>query len=347
MAFPWLFEEGFEGGNKGAFNSESDSGARLDFPGPMQLAEDGFGIVPHRGAYCMRVDLAKNATDAYVQEDDGFDIAADGTLYTRFQFCLSPDFAIGNDLDEFDIFGLFSAGADETYVSVARADPDGAVLALRQNEFWGNYPYIKIPVGEWITVELKAHVDDGASNDGNSALWVNGHKLIIEKLDQGVVTHARLGVMNQSGNFKGHIYFDSVFADDARLYPMEGPPDMSPNLDGETMVMTQSGWAFFALGMVTQLQLIDGGSGDCKAKLFDTDELTRSQHQLRDQLNTTAANQITYSEHHGVEFLRGCYVELSGTSPMALVRIGMPPTLVEMDQDTIVPPVEAAPAVEG
>lgn len=321
MAFPWLFEEGFEGGDRGNFSSESDNGDRLDFPGPFQLMELAYPMSPHRGAYCMRVDLERASDDAYVAEDTSFDTSADGTIYSRFYLYLSPDFAIGNDGDELDIFALMASATEELMVTIARADPDGVVIGLRETSAGTEFPYVQLTLDAWHCIELMAHVDAGGGNDGHATLWVSGAKLRITGLDQGAITDARLGVMNQTGNFKGHVYFDSVFADDGRLFPMGGPMDMSVALGDETMVLTQSGWAFVSGGEVAQLQLIDGGSGDCKAKLYDTDELMRSLHQLRDQLNTTVANQVAYSEHAGVLFQRGCYVELSGTSPMALVRV--------------------------
>ena len=58
MTFPFSFHETFEGGNKGAFDSESDSGNRLDFPGPDQLEKGLMDVFPHRGAYCMQIGRA-------------------------------------------------------------------------------------------------------------------------------------------------------------------------------------------------------------------------------------------------------------------------------------------------
>jgi hypothetical protein len=44
---------------------------------------------------------------------------------------------------------------------------------------------------------------------------------------------------------------------------------------------------------------------------------------LVDQLNTTATNNmVSYSQHKGVQVKQGCFVQLSGTAPTALVRIG-------------------------
>lgn len=316
------FEEGFEGGNKGAFDgTESDSGARLDFPGPAQLAEDGYGVAPHRGAYCMRVDLEKNTTDAYVVADTGFDIAADGSLYGRFEFLLSPDFACGNDGDEVDIFALIATATEEAVLSVARVDPDGVVLALRETGAGTNFPYVKCPIGVWNCVEWFADIDNAGNNDGSVTVWFNGAKLRITNLDQGAITSARYGAMGQGGNFSGSIYFDDIYANTSRLYPMDGPADMNADLDGETLVMTKSGWAFCGPGSVSQLQMIAGSGATGIAKLYDTAELTRSLHQLKDQI-TAAQGTIAYSEHQGVSYNSGCYVELSGTDAMALVRVG-------------------------
>jgi hypothetical protein len=55
LQLPRQFRDRFED----AFDSESDSGNRLDFPGPDQLANGLMDVFPHRGAYCMRVNLAR------------------------------------------------------------------------------------------------------------------------------------------------------------------------------------------------------------------------------------------------------------------------------------------------
>ena len=126
MGFPWNFKETFEGGTKGNFDSESDTGNRLDFPGPAELAADGQGIAPFRGAYCMRVNLGKNATDAFVQELDGFDAAAGVARYIRAMLCLSPDTQFANNGDFVWIMQLQNGSAVvEGGRSVARDSVSG------------------------------------------------------------------------------------------------------------------------------------------------------------------------------------------------------------------------------
>src|SRR5688572_18344880 len=129
MTFPFSFYETFEGGNKGAFDSESDSGNRLDFPGPDQLANGLMDVFPHRGAYCARVNLGKNSTDAYLSETVSW--AADSTNYVSFKFMVGEDVQIGNDGDLVDIMVLRSASADEGAITLARIEPAGLVVGLR------------------------------------------------------------------------------------------------------------------------------------------------------------------------------------------------------------------------
>ena len=108
MTFPFSFHENFEAGTKGAFDSESDFGNRLDYPGPQQLYHGLTQVFPHKGAYCMRVNLGKNTTDAYVEE--GVSWALDSTNYVRFEFMIGNDFQAGNLGDQVDIVTLVSTG---------------------------------------------------------------------------------------------------------------------------------------------------------------------------------------------------------------------------------------------
>jgi hypothetical protein len=85
-------------------------------------------VFPHRGAYCARVNLGKNGTNAYLDKIVSW--AADSTNYVSFKFMVGEDVQIGNDGDLVDIFRLYS-GVDEGALALSRIEPAGLVLGLR------------------------------------------------------------------------------------------------------------------------------------------------------------------------------------------------------------------------
>ena len=321
MGFPFSFHENFETGTKGSFDTEGDTGNRLDFPGPQQLVRDMMAVFPHRGGYCMRVNLGKNSTGAYVNETVSW--AADSTNYLRFEFMIGDDVQIGNDGDQVDIFGLDS-GSGEGTISLARIEPAGLVLGVR-DEGGSITDYLAVEPGEWMCVEVEVHVDAGVGNDGSIVVWIGNDRIRIGNLDQGAITNFSFGAMNQTGDFTGHIYFDEIVFDDARLYPDYAPHNL--RLDGETMWFGKSGFAFIGKGHILGAQLIDGGSNDCTLQIYDTDDVNYSETMKKEHLKTTSSAPVAYSQALGDGPLfnvdLGCYVALSGTNPSALVRMGM------------------------
>ena len=323
MAFPYDFHENFEGGNKGGFTTESDLGLRLDYFGPKQTLSGFSNVHPQHGAYCMRVNMGKNNTDAY--DEKAVTWALDSVNYTRHWFMLGHDFQAGNVGDQFDVMTLISgASTQEGHVTVVLDDPAGLVIGLRDAS--GSVQgQLQIMQGDWICLETEVSVDAGGGNDGHIVLWTGNNRVKLSGLDQAAITAVRYGVMNQTGDFSGHVYFDDVIHDDGRLYP-----DMSPhNLSyaGKTMPFFKSGFAFIGSGEIDGATLIDGGSGNCTLKIFDTDDLAYAQDMLKSALSTTSNNQVSHtpSANSGSRLFEveyGCYVLMTGTNPSALLRIG-------------------------
>lgn len=321
MTFPFSFHANFETGTKDAFDSESDAGNRLDFPGPQQLGHDMMAVFPYRGAYCMRVKLGKNSTDAYVEE--GVTWAADSTNYVRFEFMIGEDVQIGNDGDLVDIAVLRSASADEGAVTLARIEPAGLAIGLRDASGSVDH-YLSVTPGDWLCLELQVDIDAGGGNDGSIVLWNNNDKIKLSGLDQAAGSALRFGALNQTGDFTGHIYFDEIVVDTARLQPDYSAGNL--RLNGETMPFFKSGFAFIGGGSIMGVELIDGGSGDCRMKVYDASDVTYAEHMKKAHLATVAANTIDRAQAIGdtplFEVSHGCYVELSGTNPSGFVRIG-------------------------
>ena len=332
MAFPYAFHANFETGTKDTFGAETDSGGRLDFPGPQQLVHDMLAVFPHKGAYCMRVNLGKNSNDAEVTTSVTW--AADSTNYMRFEFMVGEDVQIGNDGDLVDIMGLYGS-AWEGHITLARIEPAGLVLGLRDAS--GSVTdYLSIEPGDWICIEAEAHVDAGGGNDGSIIVWTGNDRIRLANLDQDAITSVNFGAMNQSGDLSGHIYFDEIVFDDARLYPDYAPHNL--RLDGETMAFGKSGFAFVGKGHIMGAQLIDGGSNDCALKIYDTDDVNFSESMKKEHLATTTGTPVAYSQAMaGGGYLfnvdHGCYVALSGTNPQALIRLGMVDELALADME--------------
>lgn len=321
MGFPFAFHENFESGNKGTFTTESDSGNRLDFPGPQQFKHDMLAVFPHKGGYCMRVNLGKNSTDAYVSYSVSW--AADATNYLRFEFMVGEDVQVGNDGDYVDIMEIDS-GALEGALTLTRIEPAGLVIGLRDTG-GSVLSYLKVEPGNWVCIEAQFDVDAGAGNDGSIIVWRGDERIRLGNLDQAAMTSIRFGAIAQSGDFTGHIYFDEIILDDARLYPDYSAHNL--HLDWQTMPMFKSGFAFVGQGTIQGVQLIDGGSGDCAVQIYDTDDVSYAEHHKKEHLTTRTASTVAYSQSLGAgqplfHVQRGAYVALSGTNPQVLIRMG-------------------------
>jgi hypothetical protein len=230
---------------------------------------------------------------------------------------LSQDFQIGNDGDDLTIFALYSGGGQEAQIELARHDPDGIVLKVADAGVTDG-SYIPMPTGMWVAVELGYTIDSGAGNDGAFGVWINGCRLYTSRLDQAALTHARLGSFLQLGNFVGKLYFDQVVVDAAnRLYPPKVGPQDSANVGGQTLLFTQSGFAFVGAGEILSVQAIDNGSNDARVKVYDTrtPQYGEQGKRIDRKYNESLPLQPT-------QFSNGAYVLLSGTSPQALVKVG-------------------------
>lgn len=320
----YSFHANFETGSKDAFDSESDTGNRLDFPGPEQLQHDMLAVFPHKGGYCARVNLGKNSTDAYVSKTVSW--ALDATNYMRFELLVGEDVQSGNlSGDVVDIVSLQSGSGEEGVISLTRIEPAGLVIGAR-NSAGAFQGYVPVVPGDWVCIEAQIDVDAGAGNDGSIIMWIGDSLVNVIGLDQAAITSVRFGAMTQTGDWNGHIYFDEVIFNTSRLYPDYGPHNLK--LDGETLYFAKSGFAFIGQGHIVGCQLIDGGSGDCALKVYDTDDVNYAEAMKKEHLTTTAANAVAYSQALGAGMYlfkvdRGCYVALSGTSPQALIRMGM------------------------
>lgn len=317
MALPLEFHETFEAGTKGNFDSESDSGNRLDFPHQMDI---GDRMMPWRGAYMCRVSLGKNSDDAYLEEGVSW---ADGqNRWGRFKMFVGEDVQFGNDLDYARILYFYSSTSTaEARLVLARFEPLGIVLVTEtENESWNvNNSHFKVPIGEWFTVEWELDVDTDSGYLG--AILPNVCRITSRNAAMGTITKFRLGSIDQNGDITGTIYFDDFMVDEGRLY--DDPSAHNGALSGGSLFFLQSGFAFLGEGAIDHVTLIDGGSNDSRVRIYDAFEPTAlPAGSLRYDLKAVSGNPTPQSSSNLVPFRRGAYVQLSGTNPQAIVRLG-------------------------
>lgn len=317
MALPLEFYETFEAGTKGDFTSETDTGNRLDFPHALDLAP----LTPYRGAYCCRVNLGKNSSDAYVEEAVTW--ASSSIRYGRFRILAAQDVQFGNDRDYVDILAFYSSTSTlEHTLRLGRIDPYRVCVAAcnADNANWtGDASYIVLPVGEWTTLEFGVYVD---SAGGTTTVMRPGiARMQSVGSSEGTITKFRLGSPAQNGDIQGTILFDDFAVDESPLY--EDDSAHNGALSGGSMFFLQSGFAFLGMGEIEHISLADGGSGNCRIKIYDTDNPNSLPlGALRENLATLTANATEQSRHRGFRCRRGAYIALSGTNPQAIVRLG-------------------------
>lgn len=317
MAFPYLSETGFESGTVGHFDVETDTESRLDYPHYSDLARVPGNAAPFRGAYCMRVVLENDGTpaDAYVQETGSWDLSADGTIFMRFAFYVSPNVTMANN-DEFAICQLWSStNTVEAGVYINYTTANGLRVGIGETSASQLKP---LTTGRWHQFEIGANIDAGGGNDGTLDGWLDGAAYTqITGLDQGAITSGVLGVLSQdAGTTAGYVLFDEVVADDTRVFPIL---DRFP----QEVMLTTSGHVFVGPGCLQNISLLSGAGTDCVLSVYDTDTaFTSDPKNARIELKNTANNELVDPAGVPVRtFRRGCYVALSGTTPRAIAQV--------------------------
>src|SRR5688572_17439154 len=317
MALPLEFHETFEAGTKGNFDSESDASNRLDFPHQMDI---GGNMMPWRGAYLCRVNLGKSNTDAYLEE--GVNWTDDTIRWGRFKLFVGEDVQFGNPLDHVVILQFYSSTSTrESRLVLARMEPIGIALVVEtEGESWNaNNAHFKAPIGEWFTVELEKRVGTSAGYLG--AVLPGVCRITSDRAAIGTVTKYRLGAIDQDGDIQGTIYFDDFMVDEDRLW--DDPSAHNGALSGGSLFFLQSGFAFLGEGVIDHVTVIDAGSNDVRVRIYDTYEPTAlPAGSLRYDMRAPGASRTEQSSSNPVPFKRGAYVQLSGTNPQAIVRLG-------------------------
>src|SRR3990167_1390787 len=158
MAFPFIFESNFEQGTNAEWDSEQDTGTKLDFPHYTTLAAMPSTPMPYRGAYCMRVDLRAGDTNDHTVTEGDIDIADTVTRYFRWYQYASADFTASAD-DTFQILELQQAGGATTEMSVGmRVTAATDALDIGIGDGAAPTSFVSFPRGVWVCVEVLATV---------------------------------------------------------------------------------------------------------------------------------------------------------------------------------------------
>lgn len=334
MAHPWIDEENFEHGSAsgGIWTSESDTGGKLDVASYRALAQSnhaGALAMPFRGAFCLRADLRTGDTNAHQLISTNVTQALDNSGYHRFMWYAGTDLAATAN----DIFNIFELASSGPVVEVAVSVQITAATDTIQFGVGGEGTPVQasafgqvFDVGQWFAVEVLADIDDDAQDDGTIDLWVspwpgpaeNGvHVGQVTGLDQAAIAQLQLGTSNQAATTTGTMLWDEYVHDDARVYPISSRFPQARRL-------TSSGHVWVGPGCAT-VRVIDGGSGDGVATIYDTDRAdTNDYSNAVHQAAEMTASEVDWD---GEEFTvqRGCYVSLAGTNTQAIVRVKRAP----------------------
>ncbi|MCK5608331.1 hypothetical protein KAR91_40995 [Candidatus Pacearchaeota archaeon] len=316
MAWPYVFEENFESGDKGNFDTETDSASQLDFPHYAELARHpDRDHIPYAGAYVARWILSGGTADAILIEAD-INIAANTQNYFRMGLYFSEDFTATAD-DTVALLELKASSTVEAAFGFRIVAATGVINLGIGETVPASFSAVEIKRGTWYNVELRVDIDDAAEDDGSIGLFITeyGTKLrqntaeevTVSSLDQGAVTDGVLGAQDHLATTTGTILIDHFVQDDAQLYPLDRFP--------QTVEITQTRQVFAGPGDIISAALLDDTTGDESLTLYDSDKgLANGQNFV---LELVAGVQVSNDDI--LHFDRGCYAVLGGNSPRGQV----------------------------
>lgn len=271
-------------------------------------------IAPYRGAYCLEFDSKADTADHVLIEGD-IDIADTATGWAAFYLFLGKDLRGVTDI--FNIFEFQgTANAVEGVVGLRVTTGSSEVEIGTGQTAAAAFATEKLQLGRWYHVALKTVVQTGGT--GTSDVYVDG-KLMhsVTGVTNTAVLRGVLGIQNTLNTTLGHIYIDQFAFDDLQIYPLT---DRYP----ETILIHKSQHICLGESELLNVTLEQGAGTDNVLKIYDTDNTdTTDEHNLVAWLyNLTASEPPIDLADVPVSVKRGAYVQLSGTSPRALVHIG-------------------------
>jgi len=304
MTLPYAFQEDFEQGTLGNFNSETDTESKLSVEHYSVTAKLPFvDSVPYRGAYAALIDLALGTADAYYQEDDGFDVAANTAAAARFFFWLSSDLVMAAS-DTFDLFRWQSAGPTTEFS--ANIQNNAGVITFRAGDGGaGTFRTSPITLNTWHCAELV--INTGTGVNATCTVFLDNYQLgaQITGITCAALTQAWLGSIGiDAGTTRGRILLDQVVCDDTRIGAFTKRFDM-------TRIATKSGHVLLGPGSALEADIILSAAMDETMTMWDTDTADTSDLSRR---------VLMYQAFRPIFVQRGLYVVLAGTNPIGVIK---------------------------
>lgn len=312
MAFPFEFEGNFEVGDASEFTALV--GTQVAVEHFTELARSRAVGVPFRGAYALKATFGVD-TDSYVRSTT-ITIGSDAIGHARFMFYIGSDVSATADTEvtlyttvpAAGAFGLrIEAGGDIFFGAAS----NGSALTL-------GTPALER--GRWYTAELETDTGNGDDviarlDNGPSATIVNG-------VATGATTEGRLGIQGIGAGamtaLAGSITLDELVTDDTnRVFGLE---ERYPH----HRLLTKTTHLFVGAGTIEAVQLIAGAGTDCELNIYDTQTADTNPLNLKFRItNNTSAETRDYNGRSDMKFSKGAYITLSGTTPQAVVTIGI------------------------
>jgi hypothetical protein len=317
MGFPFIFESNFELGTNAEWDSETDTGSRLNYPHYATLAKydvTSVGpVLPWRGAFVAEWNLGDTNDHTLIRSTIA--IADTASAYTRFLLFLGKDLAATAD-DTFSIYELQgTANAQESVIALKITAATQAIqIGVGQTQATVSLNANSLPRGRYYTIELLTTVSTTGS--GVSTLFVDGTQYAtVTGITNTAVLRGVLGTQDTLSTTTGHLFIDAFVFDEARIYPIS---IRYP----ETILLTKSAHVFVGSGTIRNISLLSGAGTDNVLTVFDTDEAKVLEASTTlCELKNTANGQIVDPVTVPVDVRRGCFVQLAGTNPRAIVQI--------------------------
>lgn len=312
MAYPFIFDETFDDGTRGGFDSEVGSG--LDFAAYTVLAR--FGLAPWRGAHVLRHAL-NGADTGHVFKNGSFGLTAGGTTHVWLPVCIGAD-VILNDGDTVILLAFSSNATNEVVFGVRRS---GANYQLFAGETGATHTLtITRSNTQYYQVELSITLDAGGANDGTIDFYVDGGQVgtQITGLNQGVIDLLSLGVISgTAAGDSGNILIGGIVVDDTRIYPRTRFPQ-------DTVWVTRDINAFVGPCCIDNVTLTGTGT-NAVLTILDTDIFSSTgiafSREPVSYVRNVTANDQSPGLNTPIELKRGAYVQLTGTNPQAWVSM--------------------------
>lgn len=317
--FPYDVHHNFEDGqlDAGDWDAQTDTEAKLDNAHYSELAAMGnLRGAPYRGAWCMRVNLALGTAAAFVEENDVNITLATEDMWLSFALFVSSGLVMANT-DTFDLVLFRSASANENTISLQFTTASGFQLGTGETVVYGG----SLTLDKWHQVEL--NYIPATSSAGVSTLYLDGTQIATDAdMTDIAITSARFGAMNMdAGTTAGIVLIDDIRialggVTQARIHPYR---QRFP----EVLMLEKSAHVFVGSGKICGVTLLSGGVADNVLSVYDTDTgvVVDTTNKLLEVRNT-AANETVDAAALPVHVNRGAYIELTGTDPRALIKIG-------------------------